>query len=77
MKCVYNVNNNVTQYQEIGFVGIDIIFYKELSITRPGYLVMPDPFGWLFSENLDYFRPYKKQVETGCKGYPIQFIVNF
>ena len=39
--------------------------------------LVPDPIGWLFGQNLDYFRPYKNQVETGCKGYPIQFIVNF
>ena len=26
--------------------------------TRPGKLVMPDPFGWLLSKNLDYFTPY-------------------
>ena len=39
--------------------------------TRPGDLVMPDPFGCLFSENLDYFRPYKNQVEPGYKGHPI------
>ena len=30
--------------------------------TRPGDLVMPDPFGWPFSQNLDNFRPYKNQV---------------
>ena len=28
--------------------------------TKPGDLVMPDPFGWLFSQNLDYFRPYER-----------------
>ena len=28
-------------------------------------LFMPDPFGWLFSLNLDYFRPYKNQDEPG------------
>ena len=30
--------------------------------TRPGDLVMLDPFGWLFIQNLDYFRPYKNQA---------------
>ena len=39
--------------------------------------LVPDPIGWLFGQNLDYFRPYKNQVETGCKGYPIELIVNF
>ena len=27
----------------------------DLAWARPGDLVMPDPFGWLFSQNLDYF----------------------
>ena len=45
--------------------------------TRPRDLVMPDPLGWLFSQDLDYFRPYKNQVETDYKGYPIEFMVNF
>ena len=36
---------------------------------------MPDPLGCLFSQHLDYFRPYKKQVEPGYKGHPI--MVNF
>ena len=26
---------------------------------------------------LDYFRPYKNQVETGYKGHPIEFMVDF
>ena len=39
--------------------------------------LVPDPIGWLFGQNLDFFRPYKNQVEPGCKGYPIEFIVNF
>ena len=39
--------------------------------------LVPDPIGWLFGKNVDYFRPYKNQVEPGCKGYPIEFIVNF
>ena len=39
--------------------------------------LVPDPIGWLFGQNLDYFRPYKNQVEPGCKDYPIEFIVNF
>ena len=30
--------------------------------TNSGDLVMPDPFWWLFSQNLDNFRPYKTQV---------------
>ena len=38
---------------------------------------MPDPFGRLFSQNLDYLRPYKNQVEPGFKGHPIEFMVNF
>ena len=38
---------------------------------------MPDPFGCLFSQNLDYFRPYKNQVEPGYKGHPIEFMVDF
>ena len=38
---------------------------------------MPDPFGWLSSKNLDYFRPYKNHVEPGYKGHPIEFIVVF
>ena len=37
---------------------------------------MPDPFGLLLSKNLDYFRPYKNQVEPGYKGHPIKFMVN-
>ena len=35
--------------------------------TRPGDLDMPDPYGCLFSENLNYLRPYKNQVEPGYK----------
>ena len=38
---------------------------------------MPDPFGWLFSQNLDYFRPYNNQVEPGYNDHPIEFIVSF
>ena len=38
---------------------------------------MPDPFEWLYSENLDYSRPFKNQVETGYKGHPIKFMVIF
>ena len=38
---------------------------------------MRDPFGWLFSQNWDYFRPYENQVEPGYKGHPIKFMVNF
>ena len=38
---------------------------------------MPDPFGWLFSPNLDYFRPYKNQIEPGYTGKPIEFMVDF
>ena len=38
---------------------------------------MPDPFGWRFNKNLDYFRPYKNQVEPGYKGHPIEFMVDF
>ena len=37
---------------------------------------MPNPFGWFFSQNLDYFRPYKNQVKPGYKDYPIKFMVN-
>ena len=36
---------------------------------------MPDPFGWPFSQNSDYFRPYKNQVEPGHKEHPIEFMV--
>ena len=35
---------------------------------------MLDPFGWLFRQNFDYFRPYKNQVEPCYKGPPIEFI---
>ena len=38
---------------------------------------MPDPFGRLLSQNLDYFRPYKNQIEPGYKGHPIEFMVHF
>ena len=38
---------------------------------------MQDPFGGLFSQNFDYFRPYKNQVEPGYKDHPIEFMVNF
>ena len=47
-----------------------------LKLDQETWLV-PDPIGWLFGQNLDYFRPYKNQVEPGCKDYPIEFIVNF
>ena len=40
-------------------------------------LVLPDPFGWLFSQNLDYLRPYKNHVEPGYKGHPIECMVIF
>ena len=29
-----------------------------------------------FSQNFDYFRPYKNQVEPGNKGHPIELMVN-
>ena len=29
------------------------------------------------SQNLDYFRPYKTQVEPGYKGHPMEFMVDF
>ena len=49
--------------------------------TIPGGLVMPEPFVLLFSQNLDYFRPYKNQVEPGYiithKGNPIEIMVKF
>ena len=45
--------------------------------TRPEDLVVPHPFGWLFCPNLDYFRPYKNQVEPGYKGHHIEFMVIF
>ena len=45
--------------------------------TRPGDLVMPDPFRRLFSQNFDYFRTYKNHVEPGYKGHPIEFMVDF
>ena len=51
--------------------------HEERKETRPGDLVMPDPFGWLFGQNLDYLRPYKNQVESGYKGHPIEFMVDF
>ena len=38
---------------------------------------MPDPFGWLFIPNLDYFKPYKNQVKPGYKAHPIEFMVDF
>ena len=37
---------------------------------------MPDPFGWLLCQNLDYLRPYKTQVEPGYKDHPIEFMVD-
>ena len=37
---------------------------------------MPEPFGGLFDHCLDYFRPYKNQVEPVYKGHPIEFMVN-
>ena len=42
---------------------------------RPGYT---RPI-WMtfFSQNLDYFRPYKTQIEPGYKGHPIELMVNF
>ena len=49
---------------------------ENIEKTRPRDLVMPDPFG-LFSQSLDYFKPYKNQVEPGYKGHPIEFIVDF
>ena len=45
--------------------------------TRPGDLVMPDPFEWFFSQYLDYFRPYKNQGKPDYKGYPIESMVIF
>ena len=45
--------------------------------TRPGDLVMPDQLGLLFSQNLDYFRPYKNQVEPGYEGHPNEFTIIF
>ena len=44
-------------------------------LTRPGDLVMPDPFGCFLSQNLDYFRPYKNRVKPGYKYHPIEFMV--
>ena len=41
---------------------------------RPGYA---GPIWMNFSQNLDYFRPYKNQVEPGYKGHPIEFMVDF
>ena len=38
---------------------------------------MPDPFGWFFIQNLDYFRPYKNQVKPSYKGNLIEFMVDF
>ena len=38
---------------------------------------MSDPFGWLFSQNVDYLRPYKNQVLPGYKGHPFGFMINF
>ena len=38
---------------------------------------MPDPFRGLFDQSLDYFRPYKNQVEPVYKGHPIKFMVDF
>ena len=40
---------------------------------------MPEPVVLLFSQNLDYFRPYKNQVNPGYiityKGNPIEIMV--
>ena len=38
---------------------------------------MPDPIGWFLGKNLEYFRPYKNQVEPGYKGHHIELIGNF
>ena len=38
---------------------------------------MLDSFGWIFSQNLEYFRPYKNHVEPGYKGHPIELMVFF
>ena len=37
---------------------------------------MQDQFGRLFSQKVDYFRPYKNQDEPGYKGHPIEFMVD-
>ena len=57
--------------------GIKLLHQCVLIKNRPGDMVMPDPIGWLFSQILDYFRPYKNQVEPGCKGHPMEFMVIF
>ena len=41
---------------------------------RPGYA---KPIWMTFSQNMDYFRPYTTHVETGHKGHPFEFTVNF
>ena len=38
---------------------------------------MLDPFGWVFSQSMDYLRPYKNQVEADNKGHPIKFMLVF
>ena len=45
--------------------------------TRPGDLVIPDPFAWFLNQNVDYFRPYKNHVKPGYKGHSIKFMVVF
>ena len=42
--------------------------------TRPGFA---GPIWMIFSQNLDYFRPYKNQIKPGYKGHPIEFMVDF
>ena len=44
-----------------------LINLTEISKTRPGDLVMLDPLELLFSQCLDYFRPYKNQVNLVIK----------
>ena len=72
----YNCLNQI-QSQQITLY-IEIWYLEQYYLkTRPGDLVMPDPIGWLFNQNLDYFRPYKNQDEPSYKGHPMEFMVDF
>ena len=60
--------SGITRSPGLVYYTFSSIIVKRLNISKwNGY----------FGQNLDYFRPYKNQVEPGCKGYPIEFMVNF
>ena len=42
----------------INFCWIILFWVKLIKLDQETWLV-PDPIGWLFGQNLDYFRPYK------------------